>query len=86
MDYTVLEAKLNDLLELINSESSPKKEEVITLIRQIKRLVKKLTKTVDRSQDSSDMLRIVAKYQLFDLEATRRENSSLKKLLKESDW
>ena len=86
MDYTVFENKLNELLKLINSTSSPKQEEVFTLIRQIKRFVKQLKKNTDRFQESSDMLRIVAKYQLFDLEATRRENSCLKKLLEESDW
>ena len=86
MDYTVFENKLNELLKLINSTSSPKQEEVFTLIRQIKRFVKQLKKNTDRFQESSDMLRIVAKYQLFDLEATRRENSCLKKLLEESNW
>lgn len=86
MDYTVFENKLNELLKLINSASSPKQEEVVTLIRQIKRFVKQLKKNADRFQDSSDMLRIVAKYQLFDLEATRRENSCLKKLLEDSNW
>ena len=86
MDYTVFENKLNELLKLINSTSSPKQEEVFTLIRQIKRFVKQLQKNTDRFQESSDMLRIVAKYQLFDLEATRRENSCLKKLLEESNW
>lgn len=86
MDYTVFENKLNELLKLINSASSPKQEEVVTLIRHIKRFVKQLKKNADRFQDSSDMLRIVAKYQLFDLEATRRENSCLKKLLEDSNW
>ena len=86
MDYTVFENKLNELLKLINSASSPKQEEVVTLIRQIKRFVKQLKKNADRFQESSDMLRIVAKYQLFDLEATRRENSCLKKLLEDSNW
>ena len=86
MDYTVFENKLNELLKLINSTSSPKQEEVFTLIRQIKRFVKQLKKNTDRFQESSDMLRIVAKYQLFDLEATRRENSCLKKILEDSNW
>ncbi len=86
MDYTVFENKLDELLKLINSASSPKQEEVVTLIKQIKRFVKQLKKNADRFQESSDMLRIVAKYQLFDLEATRRENSCLKKLLEDSNW
>jgi len=86
MDYAVLENKLNELLKLINSASLPKQEEVLALMTQIKRLIKQLKKNADRFQESSDMLRIVAKYQLFDLEATRRENACLKKLLEDNNW
>ena len=34
-------------------------------------------------QDSLDYLRICIKYQLFDLEATRRENDYLRKMLED---
>jgi hypothetical protein len=37
----------------------------------------------DSLQESLDYLRVCIKYQLFDLEATRRENKYLRKLLEE---
>ncbi len=46
---------------------------------------KKLKKSVDKLQESLDYLRICVKYQLFDLEATRRENKYLRKLLEEKE-
>ena len=42
-------------------------------------------KSVASLQDSLDYLRLSIKYLLFDLEATRRENSYLRKMLEESD-
>ena len=87
MDYITFEKKLDELTCLINSiSSSPQQKKMITLVKQIKKVINKLKKNADNFQESSDMLRIVAKYQLFDLEATRRENACLKKLLKESNW
>ncbi len=46
---------------------------------------KQQKKSVDNLQEPLDYLRISLKYLLFDLEATRRENASLKKLLKDRD-
>ena len=46
---------------------------------------KQLQKSVDSLQESIDYLRICIKYQLLDLEATRRENKYLRKLLEEKD-
>ena len=54
------------------------------LAKQVSNSHKKLRKSVESLQESLDNLRIIVKYQLFDLEATRRENSYLKKLLEEN--
>jgi hypothetical protein len=40
-----------------------------------------MRKTVAQLQESLDYLRLSVKYLVFDLEATRRENSYLRKLL-----
>ena len=40
-----------------------------------------MQKTVGELQDSLDYLRLSVKYLVFDLEATRRENQYLRKLL-----
>jgi hypothetical protein len=42
---------------------------------------RKLERSVNDLQESLDYLRICIKYQLFDLEATRRENEYLRKIL-----
>ena len=42
-------------------------------------------KDIDRLQESLDYLCICVKYQLFDLEATRRENKYLKQLLEKRE-
>jgi hypothetical protein len=42
-----------------------------------------LKKSVNSLQEALDYLRVCIKYQLFDLEATRRENEYLKKLLED---
>jgi len=44
-----------------------------------------LRKNLDRLQDSLDCLRLITKYLLFDLEATRRENAYLRKLIEEKE-
>jgi len=41
----------------------------------------RMKKTVTELQDSLDYLRLSIKYLVFDLEATRRENQYLRKLL-----
>ena len=41
----------------------------------------KLQKNVDSLQETLNHLRLCIKYQLFDLEATRRENKRLRKML-----
>ncbi len=44
---------------------------------------RKLERSINNLQESLDYLRICIKYQLFDLEATRRENQYLRKILGE---
>ena len=44
----------------------------------------KLRRTVNSLQESLDYLRLSIKYLVFDLEATRRENQTLRKMLEES--
>lgn len=44
----------------------------------------RLRKTVNSLQESLDYLRLSIKYLVFDLEATRRENKYLRRMLEES--
>jgi len=81
MDQAAFETKLNELIKEINTIPSPQREKLVLLAKQTGEYHKKLSKGVNNLQESLDYLRVSVKYLIFDLEATRRENTSLKKLL-----
>ncbi len=71
--------------EAVRPSSSEKKTEFAVLADRVKNNHKQLKESLDRLQNSLDNLRLVTKYRVFDLEATRRENSRLRKLLEGDD-
>ena len=81
MNDAVFENKLNELVKEIGSLPVPQREKLITLAQQTDTCHKELRKGVSRLQESLDYLRISVKYLVFDLEATKRENAHLRKLL-----
>ena len=81
MDEAKLEDKLSELVKEFGGMTDPQHKKLAMLARQAQNCHKRLKKSVDTLQESLDYLRICIKYQLFDLEATRRENTYLKKLL-----
>jgi hypothetical protein len=81
MEEPKIEDKLNELLKEFDSAGGPQQQKLASLARQASDNCKKLRKSVDSLQESLDYLRICIKYQLFDLEATRRENKHLRNLL-----
>ena len=81
MDEALFEKKLNELVNEIGSLPAPDKKRLITLAKRTKDCHDRLKKSITSLQDSVDYLRVSIKYMLFDLEATRRENDYLKKLL-----
>ena len=83
MDETVFEGKLNELVKEMSSMPGPQQQKLLLLARQTNDRHKELRKSVDNLQESLDYLRISLKYLIFDLEATRRENAHLKKMLKD---
>jgi hypothetical protein len=83
MDEAVFENKLNELVKEIGPMPMIQRKKLILLAKETHKSHKKLKKSVDLLQDSLDYLRINIKYLLFDLEATRRENNYLKKLLED---
>ncbi len=84
MDETNLEDKLNELVREFGETSDPQYKKLAELAEQAQTNRKKLEKSIDNLHDSLDYLRVCIKYQLFDLEATRRENAYLRKLLDEN--
>lgn len=85
MDEAVFENKLNELVEEIGSVPSPERKKLIMLAKQTRNCHRNLKKSVSNLQESLDYLRVSVKYLLFDLEATRRENAYLRKLLDNND-
>ena len=84
MDETKLQGKVNDLVKVLGGMANPQSNKLAMLAKQAVDNHKQLKKSVDSLQESLDYLRICIKYQLFDLEATRRENKYLKQLLEEN--
>ncbi|MBW8002301.1 MAG: hypothetical protein FVQ80_09820 [Planctomycetes bacterium] len=80
-----IEEKLNELVKEFGGSTDPKHMKLAILARRAQDNRKKLQKSVDSLQESLDYLRVCIKYQLFDLEATRRENKYLKSLLEERE-
>jgi len=84
MDDAIFEQRINELVKEIGSMPTPNKERLIKLAKSTGECQKNLKQNVQRLQDSLDCLRVSVKYLVFDLEATRRENESLKKALGEN--
>jgi thioredoxin-related protein len=85
MDNEVFARKLNEIVDEIGSIPRPDKKKLIVLGKKTDKYDKKFEKTVRHLQGTLDYLRISIKYLLFDLEATRRENAYLRKLLQDGD-
>ena len=73
--------KLSELVNEIGATPNSQQKKLILLAKKTQETQKQLKKNVHNLQESLDYLRVSIKYLLFDLEATRRENAYLKKLL-----
>ena len=83
MDENTFQSKLAELVQEIGALPASERAKLETLAQDTKERHKKLKQTVSSLQDSIDYLRLSIKYLLFDLEATRRENNYLRKMLEE---
>lgn len=81
MNDADFQKRLGDLLEQIGSLPEPERERLTRLAGETRQRSERMQKTVAELQDSLDYLRLSVKYLMFDLEATRRENAYLRKLL-----
>ncbi len=75
--------KLSELVNEIGATPNSQQKKLILLAKKTQETQKQLKKNVHNLQESLDYLRVSIKYLLFDLEATRRENAYLKKLLED---
>ena len=83
MDEATFQRKLAELVATIGTLPPGHRAKLQVLADQAKLQHAKLAQTVSSLQESLDFLRLSIKYLIFDLEATRRENASLRQLLEE---
>jgi len=83
MDEAKFQTKLAELMGEISTLPKAERDKLTKLASETQERHKKLRKTVTDLQESLDYLRLSIKYLVFDLEATRRENSYLRKMLEE---
>lgn len=81
MNEQEFQQKLGELISQIDELPADQRQAILDLAEQTKARHEKLRKTVRDLQESLDYLRLSVKYLVFDLEATRRENQYLRKML-----
>jgi septal ring factor EnvC (AmiA/AmiB activator) len=84
MDEQVFQTKLSELMNEISTLPASERAKLEQLAAATQQRHQKLRKTVTDLQESMDYLRLSIKYMMFDLEATRRENNYLRKMLEEA--
>ncbi|MEM9881725.1 MAG: hypothetical protein AAF800_02260 [Planctomycetota bacterium] len=84
MNENEFQKKLGDLMGEISTLPKAEREKLEQLAAQTKARHGKLKQTVGELQESLDYLRLSIKYLVFDLEATRRENGYLRKMLEQT--
>jgi hypothetical protein len=81
----IFEKQLQELLKELGAIPEPSYQKIVNLARQTSKSRQQLKDSLCTLQDSLDYLRVSVKYLVFDLEATRRENTYLKNLLQKMD-
>ena len=80
-DFT---SKLTELMGEIKTLPAVEREKMEKVADATLQSHVQVTQTVNSLQESLDYLRLSIKYIVFDLEATRRENGYLRKMLEET--
>lgn len=85
MDEQTFQAKFNELLDRIRDLPDPQRNGLEQIAEETKQRRERIAQSVTELQESLDYLRLSVKYLVFDLEATRRENAYLRKLIEQSN-
>ena len=83
MDEQTFQKRLSELVAEIGSLPASERSKLEMLAQETSKRHKELKQTVANLHESIDFLRLSIKYLLFDLEATRRENAYLRKMLED---
>ena len=84
MNEETFQRKLAELIAEIGTLPAGERDKLELLAEQTRERHRQLKETVSSLQESIDFVRLSIKYMLFDLEATRRENEQLRRLLDEN--
>jgi hypothetical protein len=77
-------SKLTDLMGEISALPAGGREKLVKIADKARESHEQVKQTVNSLQESLDYLRLSIKYLVFDLEATRRENGYLRKMLEQA--
>jgi hypothetical protein len=83
MDEAAFQEQLSELLVEIQKYPELEKKKLGGLTEDATKRQKKLKSSIANLQNSLDYLRLSIKYLTFDLEATKRENRVLRRMLEE---
>ncbi|MBK9118100.1 MAG: hypothetical protein IPM18_00615 [Phycisphaerales bacterium] len=83
MNESDFQKRLAELVDEIETLPEGERERLRKLADETRDRHDQIRKSVSSLQESIDFLRLGIKYMLFDLEATRRENSYLRKMLEQ---
>jgi hypothetical protein len=83
MNEADFQKRLAELVSVIETLPEGERDRLRQLAQETKDRHDQIKKSVTAIQDSIDFLRLGIKYMLFDLEATRRENAYLRKMLEQ---
>lgn len=81
MNEQEFQTKLMELIGQIGQMPEQERAPLERIAEEAKTRHEKMRRTISDLQESLDYLRLSVKYLVFDLEATRRENQYLRKLL-----
>lgn len=81
MDEAAFQKRLAELVAQIENLPEGERERLRELAAETQQRHDDIKRSVRGLQESIDFLRLGIKYLLFDLEATRRENAALRKML-----
>jgi len=84
MDENDFQTKVSELMTEISALPPDQRQKLEHLADETRQRHQRLRATVNNLQESLDYLRLSIKYLVFDLEATRRENGYLRKMLEEA--
>ena len=83
MDEETFQKRLAELIAEIDTLPLEERDKLRSMAAETKKRHEEIKKTVGGLQDAIDALRLSIKYLMFDLEATRRENDYLRKMLEQ---